>query len=555
MQPDKTGASHVLILAPIGRDADITASVLSKANVTSKVCRSLSELSELLREEASSVGAVLLTDEALSSPTDRSSLYGWLERQEPWSDLPIVVLTRSDRPPRVTTQRIRTLGHPKAVTLLERPVKPATLISTVRVALQSRERQFQVRDLLEFERRASVELQKARLEAEAANRAKDQFLAILSHELRNPLNAILGWTYLMRDSRKDESLVAQGIEVLQRSTGSIIEIISDLLDISRIVTGNLTLNFQEVDLKQIISASLDAMRVEAADKGIALQTFVEVPEAVSCRVWGDEARLTQILANLLNNAFKFTPRGGSVSVQLRKAETTAIVAVKDTGKGILPEFLPLIFQRFSRGDSISGENSGLGLGLAICKHLVELHGGSIAAESEGPGHGAMISFELPTNESKCEPSAEHYEKSELGKARKMGGLRLKNIKVVAVDDNSDSRQLLKAILERNSAEVTVVSSGQAALAAVRSARPDILICDLAIPEMDGYEVLENIRRLEPPIGRLPVIALTAAARNEDRARTQRAGFQAHLAKPVDPDELIRTILELARLRTDSGLSA
>jgi two-component system, sensor histidine kinase len=349
MQPDKTGASHVLILAPIGRDADITASVLSKANVTSKVCRSLSELSELLREEASSVGAVLLTDEALSSPTDRSSLYGWLERQEPWSDLPIVVLTRSDRPPRVTTQRIRTLGHPKAVTLLERPVKPATLISTVRVALQSRERQFQVRDLLEFERRASVELQKARLEAEAANRAKDQFLAILSHELRNPLNAILGWTYLMRDSRKDESLVAQGIEVLQRSTGSIIEIISDLLDISRIVTGNLTLNFQEVDLKQIISASLDAMRVEAADKGIALQTFVEVPEAVSCRVWGDEARLTQILANLLNNAFKFTPRGGSVSVQLRKAETTAIVAVKDTGKGILPEFLPLIFQRSLEG--------------------------------------------------------------------------------------------------------------------------------------------------------------------------------------------------------------
>jgi len=320
---------------------------------------------------------------------------------------------------------------------------------------------------------------------------------------------------------------------------------SDLLDTSRIITGTLTLDFQEVDLKQIVRSSVETLRLEATGKGVALESLVEIPEEVSCRAWGDEARLHQILANLLSNALKFTPERGSVTLRLRKAEASATLVVKDTGKGISPEFLPHVFERFSQERASSRNDSGLGLGLAICKHLVELHRGSISAHSQGPGHGAMIKVELPILASKNDSSAERPGARDPANQVEMPDPRLKNIKVVAVDDNADSRELLKAILERSSAEAVVVSSGREALAAIKNVHPNVLICDLAMPEMDGYELLENVRGLEPELGRLPVIAFTAAARNEDRARALRAGFQAHFAKPADPNKLVTTILKLA----------
>jgi len=543
---DGTGASQVvLILAPLGRDAELAASVLHSSRIVSKPCQSLSELSECLGAEGNSVGALLLAEEALASPADCAILTEWLEHQEPWSDLPIVFFTRPGRPTRVTERRLEALGPRGAVTVLERPVRRAALLGALRVALQSRQRQYQVRDLLESQRRAGIELQKARLEAEAADRAKDEFLAILSHELRTPLNAILGWTFLMKDSRNDESLMSQGLAVLQRNTKTLIELMSDLLDTSRIITGTLTLDFQEVDLKQIVRSSVETLRLEAAGKGVTLESLVEVPEEVSCRAWGDEARLHQILANLLSNALKFTPERGSVTLRLRKAEASATLVVKDTGKGISPEFLPHVFERFSQEGASSRNDSGLGLGLAICKHLVELHRGSISAHSQGPGHGAMIKVELPILASKNDSSAERPGARDPANQVEMPDPRLKNIKVVAVDDNADSRELLKAILERSSAEAVVVSSGREALAAIKNVHPNVLICDLAMPEMDGYELLENVRGLEPELGRLPVIAFTAAARNEDRARALRAGFQAHFAKPADPNKLVTTILKLA----------
>ena len=545
-QTDGTGASQVvLILAPLGRDAELAASVLHSSRIVSKPCQSLSELSECLGAEGNSVGALLLTEEALASPADCAILTEWLEHQEPWSDLPIVFFTRPGRPTRVTERRLEALGPRGAVTVLERPVRRAALLGALRVALQSRQRQYQVRDLLESQRRAGIELQKARLEAEAADRAKDEFLAILSHELRTPLNAILGWTFLMKDSPNDESLMSQGLAVLQRNTKTLIELMSDLLDTSRIITGTLTLDFQEVDLKQIVRSSVETLRLEAAGKGVTLESLVEVPEEVSCRAWGDEARLHQILANLLSNALKFTPERGSVTLRLRKAEASATLVVKDTGKGISPEFLPHVFERFSQERASSRNDSGLGLGLAICKHLVELHRGSISAHSQGPGYGAMIKVELPILASKNDSSAERPGARDPANQVEMPDPRLKNIKVVAVDDNADSRELLKAILERSSAEAVVVSSGREALAAIKNVHPNVLICDLAMPEMDGYELLENVRGLEPELGRLPVIAFTAAARNEDRARALRAGFQAHFAKPADPNKLVTTILKLA----------
>jgi signal transduction histidine kinase/CheY-like chemotaxis protein len=544
MRNSDTGASQiVLILAPMGKDGDLAASVLGTAEIVPKLCQSLSELSECLQAEGSSVGALLLTEESLVSSADCLSLSKWLEDQEPWSELPIIVLTRPGPQTKVTAQRVRALRS-RAVTLLERPLRPTALLGALRVALLSRERQYQVRDLLESQRRAAVELEKARLKAEAADRAKDQFLAMVAHELRTPLNAIVGWTYLMRETPNDQALMAQGLEVLQRNTGTLVELISDLLDTSRIVTGKLTLDYRDVDLKQIVTTSIETLRPEADKKGIALESLVEIPQEVSCRIWADEARLGQILGNLLSNALKFTPSGGSVSVQLRKTQAKATLVVKDTGKGISPEFLPHIFERFSRE---GGENLGLGLGLAICKHLVELHGGLISAESEGSGRGTTLKVEFPTMATNSGPGAEPIEANGVAAEEKVPDTRLKNIRVVGVDDNADSRELLKAILQHSCAKASVVGSGQEALEAIRNVHPDVLICDLAMPEMDGYELLEKVRSLEPDIAQLPVIAFTAAAREKDRVWTRLAGFHAHLAKPIDPDELVRTILELVRL--------
>jgi signal transduction histidine kinase/ActR/RegA family two-component response regulator len=534
----------ILVLAPVGKDADVAVSVLRNAGVVSQPCQSVSELCEHLRAEGNSVGALVLTEEALAAPMEYASLTEWIEHQEPWSELPIIFLTHPGQPTRVSAQRARVLSLRGAVTVLERPVRPAALLGALRVALQSRVRQYRLRDLFESQRSVGLELQRARLEAEAANQAKDHFLATLSHELRTPLNAISGWIYLMRNARKDETLMAQGLEVLQRNTNTLIELISDLLDTSRIVAGTLTMEFKEVDLKQVVRASVETLRVQAAEKGIAVATLVEIPEAVSCTVLGDEARLHQILGNLLSNSLKFTPGGGSVTVQLRKTRASAIIVVKDTGKGISREFLPHIFKRFSQDEASSKENRGLGLGLAICKHLVELHGGSISAESAGPGCGAMIKIKFRTIASRSDPIAERPARRVLKKEELMPDSRLKGIKVVAVDDNADARELLKVILERSNAEAAVVSSWQEALEAIKDLHPDVLICDLAMPEMNGYEVLENVRRLEPELGYLPVIAFTAAARDEDRAATRLAGFQAHLAKPIEPDELVRTVLEL-----------
>ena len=534
----------ILILAPIGRDADVAVSVLRNAGVVSQSCQSVSELCQRLRAEGNSFGALVLTEESLASPVEYSSLAEWIEHQEPWAELPIILLTHPGQPTRVTAQRSRVLSLRGAVMVLERPMRPAALLGALGVALQSRRRQYQLRDLLESQRSVSLELQSARLEAEAASRAKDHFLATLSHELRTPLNAISGWTYLMRNSPKDETLVAQGFDVLQRNTNSLIELISDLLDTSRIVAGTLTMQFKEVDLKHVVRASVETFRVQAAEKRIAVATLVEIPEVVPCTVLGDEARLHQILGNLLGNSLKFTPAEGSMTVKLRKTRTNAIIVVKDTGRGISPEFLPHIFERFSQDGASSRENGGMGLGLAICKHLVELHGGSISAESAGPGRGAMIKVKLRTIASKSDPSSEEPAQRDFKKEEWIPDNKLRDIKVVAVDDNADARKLLKVILERSSAETVIVSSGQEALKVIRNLHPDVLLCDLAMPEMDGYEVLENVRRREPELGWLPVIAFTAAARDEDRAATRLAGFQAHLAKPIEPEALVRTILEV-----------
>jgi len=254
--------------------------------------------------------------------------------------------------------------------------------------------------------------------------------------------------------------------------------------------------------------------------------------------------LQQIFANILSNALKFTPAGGSVSVQLRKAQATAIVVVQDTGTGIAAEFLPHAFEQFAQAKSSPSENRGMGLGLAICKHLVELHHGSISAESKGLGCGTTVKVELPLTASKSSASFEPAKEQAFTEEERMPDTSLESIKVLAVDDDADTRHLMKAILDRSGADTTVVSSGVEALEAINSVRPDVLVCDLAMPQMDGFELLNNVRRLEPQIGSLPALAFTASAGYKDRARSLRAGFQAYLAKPITPNQLVTTIIKI-----------
>jgi PAS domain S-box-containing protein len=380
-----------------------------------------------------------------------------------------------------------------------------------------------------------------------ADRLKDNFLATLSHEFRTHLNAILGWTSLMKESLDDASVISQGLDVLERNTKTLTGLIADLVDISKITAGTLTLDFEEVDLKEVVTSTVETLRVQAAEKGIALESFVEAD--IDCRVRADEVRLQQILANILSNSLKFTPGGGSVSVELRKTQATAILLVKDTGEGISPEFLPYAFDQFAQAKSSRSENRGMGLGLAICKHLVELHHGSISAESQGLGCGTTVKVELPLIASDSPASFEQSRQNAFTEEERMRDTRLGCIKVLAVDDDADSRDLLKAILERSGADTTVLGSAKEALEVVKDSRPDVLICDLAMPQMDGYELLKNVRRLEPEIGWLPVIAFTASVRKEDLARSREAGFQAYLAKPLIPNELVTTIIELVGQKT------
>ena len=377
-----------------------------------------------------------------------------------------------------------------------------------------------------------------------ANRIKDNFLATLSHEFRTHLNAILGWTSVMKKSLDNRDVISQGLDVLERNTGILTELISDLVDISKITLGRLTLELEKVDLKQIVRSAVETLQVQAKEKEIVLESFVDIPQEASCMVRGDKTRLHQVVTNLLSNGIKFTPRRGSVTVQLRQAGTNAIILVKDTGKGIPTEFLPHAFERFAQGESDSGENRGMGLGLAICKHLVELHQGSISAESEGPSCGTTIKVELPLSGSEFSPGSKPISEMSFAEDQRTPVARLEGIKVLAVDDHADTRDLLKAILEREGAYSIVVSSGKEALEVIEDIRPDVLICDLAMPQMNGYELLKNVRHLEPEIEPLATIAYTASARREDLVQSRMAGFRAYLAKPLIPDELVTAIARL-----------
>jgi PAS domain S-box-containing protein len=374
--------------------------------------------------------------------------------------------------------------------------------------------------------------QDARTEAEKANRIKDEFLATLSHELRTPLNAMLGWTRLLRAGALDAATGARAVETIERNTRVLIQLVEDVLDVARITTGTMRLEARPVALVPVIEAAIESMRPAARAKRISVGLFLDsaVPP-----VNGDAARLQQIVWNLVSNAIKFTDADGRVEVHLSQDHSQAEIRVVDTGHGIDPAFLPRVFDRFTQADSSTTRaHAGLGLGLAIVRHLVELHGGVVRASSEGIGRGSTFSIDLPIPGIRRE--------AEIALGRTIATADLRGLRIVVLDDDRDARELIAAVLTANGAEPILADSVEAGLTAMDRGRPDLVVCDIAMPERNGYDFVRAMRHRG--LAHIPVAALTALVRDEDRRRVLDAGFVAHIGKPVDPGDLVR---ELARL--------
>ncbi|MEH1813290.1 MAG: AAA family ATPase [Nostoc sp.] len=388
----------------------------------------------------------------------------------------------------------------------------------------------------------------ARNAAEAANRIKDEFLAVLSHELRTPLNPILGWAKLMRTRKLDRATSDRALETIERNAKLQTQLIEDLLDVSRILQGKLNLNFYRINLVSVIEAAIETVRLSAEAKSIQIQTILESGVG---EVLGDANRLQQVIWNILSNAIKFTPIGGQVKIKLQQVGSQAQVCVTDTGKGIAPEFLPYVFDYFRQADGATTRKfGGLGLGLAIVRHLVELHGGTVQAESLGEAQGATFTVRLPClqDESKKIKNAKDNSSLVADQSSPLSGLE-----ILVVDDDADMREFLPFMLEQYGATVTVAASAIEALTALSQSQPNLIISDIGMPEMDGYMLMRQIRSLEPEQGgTIPAIALTAYAGEMDHQQAIAVGFQQHISKPVDPEELVKAIASLSEWQKSEG---
>jgi len=378
----------------------------------------------------------------------------------------------------------------------------------------------------------------ARSEAERLSASKDEFLALLSHELRTPLNAILGWTQILRSGSLAPANLEKGLGVIERNVRAQTQLVDDLLDMSRIISGQMRLEVQPVMPCAFVQGAVESARPAADARGVRLEAILD-PGAGP--VSGDANRLQQVVWNLISNAIKFTPRGGHVQVNFQRVNSNIEICVADSGIGIQPGFLPHIFERFRQADATTTrEHGGLGLGLSIVKHIVELHGGTVVANSDGEGQGATFRVRLPVAVSRWNPNRSHeHPRSSQRLAVPFVNADLSNLVVLVVDDDPDSRDLLHRLLSDCGATVTAAASAAEALAATDNQRPDLLISDIGMPEVDGYQLLRSLRASSDV--RFPAIALTAFARSENRTRALLAGFVAHVSKPVEPAELIATV--------------
>jgi PAS domain S-box-containing protein len=382
-------------------------------------------------------------------------------------------------------------------------------------------------------------------ELREANRLKDEFLATVSHELRTPLTSILGWAHLLRNGQLDDKSATRALETIERNARAQSQLIDDLLDVSRITTGNLRLDVRQLEPGSFIESAIEALRPAADAKNVRIQ---KVMDTGVVSVAGDPARLQQVVWNLLSNAIKFTPKGGRVQVRLERINSHIEIAVSDTGMGIKPEFLPHVFERFRQADQkTTRQHGGLGLGLAIVRHLVELHGGAVHADSAGEGQGATFVVQLPIVSvyQKEQPAESAHPAAVSPAAAYECPERLDGLRVLVVDDEVDARELFKAGLSRCGAEVLTAGSAREAITVIEEMHPDLLISDIGMPGEDGYELIGKVRSLPASSGgKIPAIALTAYARTEDRLQALRAGYQMHISKPVELAELLTVMASL-----------
>jgi signal transduction histidine kinase/ActR/RegA family two-component response regulator len=516
-------AGRVLIFAPIGRDAGLTAELLSRAGVACQVCHAMNDV---CIELARGAGAILLTEEALADPR-LDDLADALASQPPWSDISILLFAGSDRS-QASLRTLHKLEVLRNVTLLDRPIRTAAVISTVRAALRGRQRQYELRDTL-------VALQRARLEAEHANRLKDEFLATVSHELRTPLNAILGWVAMLRQARFEPTRVASILEIVERNAKAQAQLIADVLDISRMISGRVKLELMPVSLARVIFDAVDSVRPGAAARGIELHLDVEEGPVANA----DPDRLQQVVWNLMSNACKFTPEGGRIDVRLRANRTHATITVADTGVGISSDFLPHVFDRFRQAEQgFTRSHGGLGLGLAIVKQLVEMHGGEATASSEGPGKGATFDVRLPL--ARTIPRERRIRQE--SPASELTKVDLSDHSILVVDDDETTRELMVTLLSQYGATVRAVGSAPQALQEFDVDIPGLVLADIGMPGEDGLSMMRRIRRRPPARGGLVrAVAISAYARPEDRQAALAAGYDDFLAKPAMPADVIRAV--------------
>ena len=508
----------MLVLAPTDKDASLTQSILERAGVRCNCCM---DLGHVLDEMDKGVGAVLLTEEVIAlGPSDEFGR--WLAEQPAWSDLPILILARTGADSAAVARAMDLFGN---VTVLERPIRVAALVSAVRSALRARRRQYQIREQLAERERTEAELR-------ANDRRKDEFLAVLAHELRNPLAPIRNSLHILQLSRHTDPAAERVAEMMERQVNHMVRLVDDLMEVSRITRGKIELRKVPVEAAAVVRSAVETSRplLDAAGHELVLSL---PPEPVFLD--GDPVRLAQILSNLLNNAAKYTDAGGHIFLTIKCDGDEVVLSVRDTGSGIPPEMLPRVFDLFSQIDQGSDRaQGGLGIGLTLVKSLVELHGGSVEARSDWPKGGSEFVVRLPLGMGEC------AERASLPAAP---SAVLSSRRVLVVDDNRDAAESLGMLLKLLGADVRVVFSGPEALEAVAREKPAVVLLDIGMPGMNGHEVAARIREL-PDTQDVKLIALTGWGQEKDRRRSELAGFDHHLIKPADVDALQTLLMTL-----------
>ena len=507
-------------------------STLDRAGISAQGCKNAAELQEHF---ANGCGAVLLAEEAVEDEAVSLFIQS-LSDQPIWSDLPLILFSSQSRN---AEKLLQTLGSRVNITIVERPIRITMLISAVRGALRARERQYQTRDLL--------------LQLEQADAQKDLFLATLSHELRTPLNSILGWIQILRTRKLEQPEIDRAIEVIERNAKGQSEMISDILFVSRIITGKLEIKHEPINLGEVIEAVVEMIKPSADAKSLELTVASDEYEPVP--VEGDAERLQQVFLNLLTNAVKFTPDGGRIEISLCRVGSNVKIEVRDTGQGINPQFLPYVFERFRQADSTYTRRiGGLGLGLAIVRHLVELHGGRVTAYSEGKDRGSVFSITLPVADSKrFAPVANGSQPTEISSelSKKVNGMRL-----LLVEDDKDSRDMLEMVLSIYGVKVESAETAAEAVEKLRTLRPDVLVSDIGLPGEDGYDLIRKVRALPSHEGgETPAIALTGYVSVQDRKLALDAGYQDHIPKPVNPNLLLELLVGMRSKQIRSAETA